>query len=136
MKLAKEEHHRIATKRNPVAIGATRTAEADADAEGEEEEGERRNKLEPLVDAARNWKAGDVQRRVLLPMFLNLVTVEDLQQFLFLQVALEDNLHEYHKLRARLKHILERVRALNKTYFRDLRQPASSSQAPKRRSKI
>lgn len=128
MKLALEERARQASKRS--------SARPVVKAAGEEEAGEARNSVEPLVEAARSWKTGDVQRRVLLPMFLNLVTFQDLQQFLFLQVALEDNLHEYRKLRTRLKNVLGKVRGLNKNYFRDLRQPASASQAPKRRSKI
>ncbi|OQV14040.1 putative Cation channel sperm-associated protein 4 [Hypsibius exemplaris] len=134
MKLGLEERARKASKKNAASLRAIKPS---ADEEKEkEEDGEHRNTLEPLVEAARNWKTGDVQRRVLLPMFLNMVTVDDLQQFLFLQVALEDNLQGYQKLRARLKHVLGRVRALNKNYFRDLRQPASQTQTPKRRSKV
>lgn len=136
MKAAQEERDRKEAKKNKTKPAAKKSAEGgEDDGEGEgEEEGEAENKLEPLIAAARGWKAGDSQRRVLLPMFLNLVTLEDLQKYLFLQVALEENLTEYRQLRARLKDIYGEVHQMNESYFKELRKKSPqqmNAQPPK-----
>ncbi|GAV09197.1 hypothetical protein RvY_18774 [Ramazzottius varieornatus] len=141
MKAAQEERDRKEAKKNKTKPAVKNSAEGDEDGEeGEsEEEGEAENKLEPLIAAARGWKGGDSQRRVLLPMFLNLVTLEDLQKYLFLQVALEENLTVYRQLRARLKDIYGEVHLMNESYFKELRKKPPqqmNAQPPKRRSKV
>ena len=139
MKVTQEERDRKEAKKSKVKPPAIKKAAEGEDGEEGEEEGETENKLEPLTSAAQGWKAGEAQRRVLLPMFLNMVTLEDLQKYLFLQVALEENLTEYQKLRARLKDIYGQVHHMNESYFKELRKKTPQGinhQPPKRRSKV
>ncbi|XP_055327342.1 cation channel sperm-associated protein 4-like [Paramacrobiotus metropolitanus] len=133
MRLAKAERERQMIKRQNALPPKPPT---DGDQE-EEDEADAKSSLVPMVEAARHWKAGDTQRRVLSPMFLNMVNVEEYRKFLLLQAALEINLTEYEQLRAQFKQVHDAVAGLNENYFRALRKDTLSRfSAPRKRSKL
>lgn len=140
MRLAKAERQRHETKKDntraAITVGSLDEQEAEAE-EKEQDAGEARNTLEPMVELAHGWKSGEKQQRILLSMFMDGITLEEYQKFLFLQVALEQNLEKYRTLRSRFKEVNEAVHAMNVSYFRDLREKAPAyPQAPKRRSRV
>ena len=130
--MGKEEQAREKAKKDN-----THAAIKEAFATENGKEGDDQIHLEPLIEAAHGWKVGEGPRRVLSPMFLSEIAVDELEKYLFLHTALENNLAEYQKLRARLKILAIAVKDINPHYMRDLaRVTPSSTRQPKRASKL